>query len=65
MDKHNTLSPAILHCKNGLLTTTASWHTSAGLLTQLMPSPRHWDGCCTVAMSRASWNTWEQSIPTL
>eukprot|EP00957_Ditylum_brightwellii_P171552 13060690-Ditylum_brightwellii.AAC.1 len=50
---------------NELLTTMSSWHTSVGLLTQLMPSPRHWDGRCTIAMARASWDTWEQSIPTL
>eukprot|EP00957_Ditylum_brightwellii_P137871 10511679-Ditylum_brightwellii.AAC.1 len=60
MDGHNTLTSAILHYKNGLLMATSSWHTSAGLLTQLMLSPRHWDGRCIVAMSHASWDTWEQ-----
>eukprot|EP00957_Ditylum_brightwellii_P007529 569282-Ditylum_brightwellii.AAC.1 len=65
MDGHDTLISAILHYKNGLLMAMSNWHTSTGLLTQLMLSPRHWDECCIVVTSCASWDTWEQSIPTL
>eukprot|EP00957_Ditylum_brightwellii_P002213 170276-Ditylum_brightwellii.AAC.1 len=35
------------------------------IANQLLPSPRHWDGCCNYAMSSIPWDTWEQGMPTI